>query len=119
MFSRVAHVGRNGSRLSRERTGTSGLSGIEERILLLGQRAVCPNDFGSGARDERFRSGGIRKIRSDLMQIAFVCAKQVVTYTFEIQVSETEHTNVLLVIVPTLPTRRDTRFAGEVREKST
>ena len=53
------------------------------------------------------------------MQVVFVCSKLVVTYTFEIQVSETEHTNVLLVVVPTLPTRRDTGFAGEVREKST
>ena len=93
--------------------------GIEERILFLGQRAVCPNDLGSGARDECFRNGGIRKIRSDLMQVVFVCSKLVVTCTFEIQVSETGHTNIFLVIVPTLTTRRDTGFAGEVREKST
>ena len=117
MFSRAAHVGRNGSRLSRERTGTSGLSGIEERILLLGQRAVCPNDFGSGARDECFRNGGIRKIRSDLMQVVFVCSKQVVMYTFEIEVSEAEDANVLLVTGQALPTKRDTGVAGEVREK--
>ena len=53
------------------------------------------------------------------MQFVFVCSKQGVTYTFEIQVSEPEDTNVLLVTRQTLPTKRDTGIAGEVREKRT
>lgn len=118
ILPRARHVGRNESRLSRERTGASGLSGIGDRMLLWYRRTVWPNEFGSGG-PECSRNDRFRKMRSNLVQFVFAWPKQVVTHTFEIQVSGTEDKNFFLVAVPALAAKRDTGVAREIWEKST